>query len=147
MASTPRIFRQSQAKVVERLYNLTVLHFNRQKRKFSLLLNIPCPPYSMSEYNKTITRTNINVLINIGPGAGGGRKRRGKEGNLPNTFDDDCRTRRVVGSNPIWGSDFFCVLLWLILYISLYFLYNSNISGIDYYYCYYYYYYYYCCCC
>ena len=29
-----------------------------------------------------------------------------------------------MGSNPIWGSDFFCVLLWLILYISLYFLYN-----------------------
>ena len=29
-----------------------------------------------------------------------------------------------MGSNPIWGSDFFCVL-----YISLYFLYN-NISGI-----------------
>ena len=29
-----------------------------------------------------------------------------------------------------WGSDFFCVLLWLILYISLYFLYNINISGI-----------------
>ena len=28
---------------------------------------------------------------------------------------------RVVGSNPIWGSDFFCVLLWLILYVSLYF--------------------------
>ena len=27
-----------------------------------------------------------------------------------------------MGSNPIWGSDFFCVLLWLILYISLYFL-------------------------
>ena len=31
---------------------------------------------------------------------------------------------------PIWGSDFFCVLLWLILDISLYFLYNINISGI-----------------
>ena len=31
------------------------------------------------------------------------------------------RTRRIVGSNPIWGSDFSCVLLWLILYISLYF--------------------------
>ena len=34
-----------------------------------------------------------------------------------------------MGSNPTWGSDFFCVLLWFILYISLYFLYN-NISGI-----------------
>ena len=32
--------------------------------------------------------------------------------------------RRVVGSNPIWGSDF-SVLLWLILYISLYFLYKG----------------------
>ena len=30
-----------------------------------------------------------------------------------------------MGSNPIWGSDFFCVLLWLILYISLYFLYKN----------------------
>ena len=29
-------------------------------------------------------------MINIGPGVGGGRKRRGKKGNLPNTFDDDC---------------------------------------------------------
>ena len=45
----------------------------------------------MLGYNRTITRTNINVLINIGPGAGGGRKRRDKKGNLPNTFDDDCR--------------------------------------------------------
>ena len=25
-----------------------------------------------------------------------------------------------MGLNPIWGSDFFCVLLWSILYISLY---------------------------
>ena len=32
--------------------------------------------------------------------------------------------QRVVGSNSMWGSDFFCVLLWFILYISLYFLYN-----------------------
>ena len=39
-------------------------------------------------------------------------------------------TRRVVGSNPMWGSDFFCALLWLNLYIFLYFLYNINISGI-----------------
>ena len=38
------------------------------------------------------------------------------------------RARRVMGSNPIWGSDFFCVLLWLILYISLYFLYNTSIT-------------------
>ena len=30
-----------------------------------------------------------------------------------------------MGSNPIWGSDCFCVLLWFILYISLYFLYKN----------------------
>ena len=68
------------------MYNLTVVHFNPEKREFSLLLNIPRPPYSMLGYNRTITRTNINVLINIRPGAGGGRKRRGKKGNLPNTL-------------------------------------------------------------
>ena len=45
----------------------------------------------MLGYNRTIRRTKINVLINIGPGAGGGRKRTGKKDNLPNTFDDDCR--------------------------------------------------------
>ena len=33
--------------------------------------------------------------------------------------------QRVVGSNSIWGSDFFCVLLWFIPYISLYFLYDN----------------------
>ena len=77
-------------KYLGRLHNLTVVHFNPEKREFSLLLNIPRPPYSMLGYNRTIARTNINVLINIGPGVGGGRKRRGKKGNLPNTFDDDC---------------------------------------------------------
>ena len=49
----------------------------------------------MLGYNRTITRTNINVLINIGPGAGEGRKRRGEKGNLPNTFDDDSRWVRA----------------------------------------------------
>ena len=68
-----------------------VVHFNPQKREFSLLLNIPCPPYSMLGCNRTITRTNINVLLNIGPGVGGGRKKRGRKSNLPNTFDNDCR--------------------------------------------------------
>ena len=84
-----------------RLYNLTVVHFNPEKTEFSLLLNIPRPPYSMLGYNRTIARTNINVLINIGPGAGGGRKRRGKKGNLPNTFDDDCRLRTRAGE--VWS--------------------------------------------
>ena len=30
-----------------RLYNLTVVHFNPQKREFSLLLNIPRPPFNV----------------------------------------------------------------------------------------------------
>ena len=50
--------------------------------------------------------------------------------NQPMPLSIRSRTRRVVGLNPIWGSDFFCVLLWSILYIALYFLYNTNISGI-----------------
>ena len=89
--SHPEFSDNQRQKQLGRLYNLTVVHFNPEKREFSLLLNIPRPPCSMLGYNRTITRTNINVLINIGPGAGGGRKRRGKKGNLPNTFDDDCR--------------------------------------------------------
>ena len=45
----------------------------------------------MLGYNRTITITNINVLLNIGPGAGEGRKNRGKKKNsLPNNFDDNC---------------------------------------------------------
>ena len=57
----------------------------------------------MLEYNRTITRININFLINIGPGAGAGRKRRGKKGNLPNTFDDDCSFSTLDGirSQPV----------------------------------------------
>ena len=95
--ATPRIFRQSQRKVIGKVLQLTysvfvtVVYFNPQKREFSVLLIIPRSPYSMLGYNRTITHTNINVLINIGPGVGGGRKRRDKKGNLPNTFDDDCR--------------------------------------------------------
>ena len=42
--------------------------------------------------NRTITRTNINVLLNIGPGEDGGReKKEVKNSNLANTFDGDCR--------------------------------------------------------
>ena len=52
----------------------------------------------MLGYNRTITPTNINVLLNNGPGAGGGRKKkRGKNSNLPNTFDDDCSIRLFYG--------------------------------------------------
>ena len=44
-------------------------------------------------------------------------------------FEPTTKTRRFVGSNPIWGSDFFCVLLWLILYISLYFPLKGGFLG------------------
>ena len=53
---------------------------NPQKREFSLLLNIPRSRYSVSGYNRTATRTNINVSLNTGPGAERGRKKRGKKG-------------------------------------------------------------------
>jgi len=56
---------------------------NPQKREFSLLLNIPCPPYSMLGYNRTITLTNINVSLNIGPGAQRGREKEVKKEGLP----------------------------------------------------------------
>ena len=70
------VYNHSQ-KQLGRLHNLTVVHFNPEKREFSLLLNIPRSPYSILGYNRTITHTDISVLINI---------------NLPNTFDDDCRS-------------------------------------------------------
>ena len=57
------------------------------------MLNIPRPPYSMLGYNRTIMPTNINVLLNIGPEAGEEGKKKGKNSNLPNTFDDDCSIR------------------------------------------------------
>ena len=37
----------------------------------------------MLGYNRTITRRNINVLLNIGPGAGEGRKKEVKKGAFP----------------------------------------------------------------
>ena len=65
------------------LYNLTVVHFNPEKREFSLLLNIPRPPYSVLRYNRTMTRTKVNVLINIGQGCGVGGKEEVKKATFP----------------------------------------------------------------
>ena len=63
--------------------------FNLQKRWFSFLLNIT--PFSMLGYNRTIARTNIKVLFNIGPEtAEEGKEKEVKTNSLPNTFDDDC---------------------------------------------------------
>ena len=40
----------------------------------------------------TITHKNNLVLSNIDPGAGGTSTKKVKIGNLPNIFDDDCRS-------------------------------------------------------
>jgi len=37
----------------------------------------------MLGYNRIIKRTNINVLLKIGPGAGGGRKKEIKKATFP----------------------------------------------------------------
>ena len=58
----------------------------------------------MLGYNRTITRTNIKVLLNIGPGTGEAGKKELKTSSLPNTFDDDCSVDFVnydFGQNPI----------------------------------------------
>ena len=75
-----------------RLYNLTVVQFNPQKREFSLLLKVALPIYSMlgNMYNRTIMHTNIiTVLLNIHLGQG-----QGEEGKIrakkQQPFDDDC---------------------------------------------------------
>ena len=45
----------------------------------------------MLGYNRTITSTNIKVLLNIGPEvAEDGKEEEVKSNSLPNTFDDDC---------------------------------------------------------
>ena len=57
----------------------------------------------MLGYNRTITRTNIKVLLNIGPRAGEEGKKELKSSSLPNTFDDDCSVDLVnydSGQNP-----------------------------------------------
>ena len=82
---------QSQTKVVGKVAQLNSSPFNLQ---ILSLLNIPRPLFSMLEYNRTITRTDINILLNIGPGVGGGGKKEVKSSRLLNTFDDDCSLLR-----------------------------------------------------
>ena len=51
----------------------------------------------MLGYNRTITITNINVLLNIGPRAGEGKeKKEVKKNSLPNNFDDNCSPEFVL---------------------------------------------------
>ena len=51
----------------------------------------------MLGYNRTITITNINVLLNIGPRAGEGKeKKQVKKNSLPNNFDDNCSPEFVL---------------------------------------------------
>ena len=93
-----------------KLCNLTVVHFNPQRRVLlSLLLNIlhfplppPLPPYSMFEYNRTIIGTNIKVLLNIGPGAGERReKKRYKVAAFPTLIT------MIIGITDSWSLPFF----------------------------------------
>ena len=47
--------------------------YNPKQKKLGRLYNISRFPDLMFGYNRTIMRTNINVLLNIGPGAGAGQ--------------------------------------------------------------------------
>lgn len=62
----------------------------------------------MLGYNRTITSTNIKVLLNIGPEAAeDGKEEEVKSNSLPNTFDDDCskwKNYKLVGEGPLQGS-------------------------------------------
>ena len=59
----------------------------------------------MLGYNRTITSTNIKVLLNIGPEvAEDGKEEEVKRNSLPNTFDDDCskcKNYKLVGEGPL----------------------------------------------
>ena len=67
-----------------------------KKGGFPFTILTPTPsPYSMLEYNRTVTRTSTLVLVNVVPrkGGGGGEKAIRKRVSLPNTFDDDCELK------------------------------------------------------
>ena len=72
-----------------RLYNLTVVQFNPQKREFSLLPKVALPLYLMLGYvyNRIIMLANIiTVLLNIHLGQGQGeegKKRATKQQHFP----------------------------------------------------------------
>ena len=51
----------------------SILIFKKENFSFG---KYPRPPYSMMQYNRTITRTNINVLPNTGPATGERRKKK-----------------------------------------------------------------------
>ena len=52
----------------------------------------------MLGYNRTITITKNNVLLNIGPRTGEGREKKEvkKKNTLPNNFDDNCTPEFVL---------------------------------------------------
>ena len=74
---------------------LNLVHFNPQKKRVS----------SFAKYPRTITRTNVKLFLDIGPGAGEGRKGKKKTSKvaawLSNTFDDDCKSACQVLVPPI----------------------------------------------
>ena len=82
-----------------RLCNLTVVHFNPQKREFSPLLNTPVPPPVQCWDITEQLRATIKVLLNTGPGAGGGRKKEVKKATFPTLLDDDCSYNKELAIN------------------------------------------------
>ena len=53
-----------QTKVVGKVVQLNLVHFNPQKKRV----------FSFAKYPRTITRTNVKLFLDFGPGAGEGRK-------------------------------------------------------------------------
>ena len=85
---------------------------NPQKREFSLLLNIPRSRYSVLGYNRTVTRTNINVSLNTEPGAERGREKRGKKSRPSHSLCTDPPSSREVKLRhvvyEVWSMSYLC---------------------------------------
>ena len=52
----------------------------------------PAPPIQCWDIKQQLRTKTILVLSNIDPGAGGTSTKKVKIGNIPNIFDDDCRS-------------------------------------------------------
>ena len=74
------MWKRSIGKVLQLTYSVvvTVVYFNPQKREFSVLLVIPCSPYSMLGYNNNYAHRHECF------------SQHWARSSLPNTFDDDC---------------------------------------------------------
>jgi len=84
----PEFSDSPRQKYLGRLCNLTVVHFNPQKKRVFTLVKYSPSPQSMFGYITEQLRTQTLKFCSI-IGRGGGKKV--KSSSLPNTFDDDCR--------------------------------------------------------